>query len=145
LAVARGATPAPLSGELNTVKLFLNQDDLWEQVRRAIVIGLGMVGDLTSGRWRHLRQCCHDMRFAGQRRAAQDHGRRRLHDVCLNISLTSLLIGSGEAGVSVADSLRRCCAVYPRQPSLERSIRRKTIVDTVAKPKTGHHRIHRQD
>jgi tetratricopeptide (TPR) repeat protein len=99
-------------GELNTVKLFLNEDDLGERRAHpgAIVIGLGMVGDLSSGglasTFANAATTYALARVDKERAPRTTTEAGAAEDVCLNISLTSLLIGSGEAGLSVVDSLQ---------------------------------------
>ena len=99
-------------GELNTVRLFLNDQELCERGAHpgAIVIGLGTVGDLSSGAL--ASTFANAVTTYALARVDEERARRKAtttiisDDSCLNISLTSLLIGSGEAGLSVADSLQ---------------------------------------
>ena len=99
-------------GELNTVKLFLNGQDQCERGAHpgAIIVGLGMVGDLSSGAL--ASTFANAATTYALARVEEERARRKTaaavvsEDVCLNISLASLLIGSGEAGLSVADSLQ---------------------------------------
>ena len=99
-------------GELNTVKLFLNDQDLYMRGAHpgTIVIGLGTVGDLSSGAL--ASTFANAVTTYALARVDEERARRKAattiicDDSCLNISLTSLLIGSGEAGLSVADSLQ---------------------------------------
>jgi len=99
-------------GELNTVKLFLNDWDLCEQGAHpgAIVIGLGTVGDLSSGTL--ASTFANAATTYALARVEEERARHKIaavivhEDRCLDISLTSLVIGSGEAGLSIADSLQ---------------------------------------
>ena len=99
-------------GELNTVKLFLNDQELCERGAHpgAIVIGLGTVGDLSPGALASTfanAATTYALARVEEKRARHKAATTIISDdLCLNISLTSLLIGSGEAGLSVADSLQ---------------------------------------
>jgi len=99
-------------GELDTVKLFLNGQELCERGAHpgAIVIGLGTVGDLSPGAL--ASTFANAATTYALARVEEERARHKgaaaviADDLCLNISLTSLLVGSGEAGLSVADSLQ---------------------------------------
>jgi tetratricopeptide (TPR) repeat protein len=99
-------------GELNTVKLFLNDQELCARGAHpgAIITGLGAVGDLSSGAlagtFANAATAYALARIEEERARHKAAAAVIAEDVCLNISLTSLLIGSGEAGLSVADSLQ---------------------------------------
>jgi len=99
-------------GGLDTVKLFLNEDDVLERGAHpgAIVIGLSMVGELSSGALASTfanAATTYALALVDKQRARRTSDASiASEDVCLNISLTSLLVGSGEAGLSVADSLQ---------------------------------------
>ncbi|TMH32230.1 MAG: hypothetical protein E6H66_14440, partial [Betaproteobacteria bacterium] len=99
-------------GQLNTVKLFLNARGLCEQGAHpgAIVIGLGTVGDLSSGSLASTFAngiTSYALARVEEERACQRFATAPIQDdVCLNISLSSVVIGSGEAGLSVADALQ---------------------------------------
>src|SRR2546429_435424 len=99
-------------GDLNSVRLCLDDQELCERGAPpgAIVIGLGTVGDLSSGAL--ASTFANAVTTYALARVDEERARRKAtttiisDDSCLNISLTSLLIGSGEAGLRVADSLQ---------------------------------------
>jgi tetratricopeptide (TPR) repeat protein len=99
-------------GQLNTVKLFLNDQELCARGAHpgAIITGLGTVGELSSGAL--AGTVANAATAYALARIEEERARRKTAaafvagDVPLNISLTSLLIGSGEAGLTVADSLQ---------------------------------------
>jgi len=99
-------------GAINTVKLFLNDRELCEQGAHpgAIVIGLGAVGDLTSGALASTfanAVTAYALARVEEQRALHKLGAAApLDDTRLKIGLTSLVIGAGEAGLSIADSLQ---------------------------------------
>src|SRR5262249_20402627 len=127
-------------GPLNTVKLFLNDRDLCAQGAHpgAIIVGLGTVGDLTSGALAST--------FANAVTTyalARVEEQRALHklspivgqdDARLNIGLTSLVIGSGEAGLSIADALQ---AMLRGVRAADLHLKGSTSIPTSATPATG--------
>jgi pentatricopeptide repeat protein len=98
-------------GPLNTVKLILNDRELCEQGAHpgAIVIGLGRVGDLTSGALASTfanAVTAYAIARVEEQRAIHKLGAAVAQDEArLKIALTSLVIGSREAGLGVADAL----------------------------------------
>jgi CHAT domain-containing protein/pimeloyl-ACP methyl ester carboxylesterase len=98
--------------KLHTTAVFLTDQgaDAGRKHPGAIIVGLGMVGDLTPGSLattvgnavtRYMLRCVEQERERRRRSSESDAG----NDV-LSLSLSSLLIGTGGAGLKIADSLQ---------------------------------------
>lgn len=99
-------------GAIATATAVLNDKDssMRHQHPGAVVVGLGQVGDLTPGSL--TQTLVHGLTVFGAERLAGEHRRRQRPEGAgdvretLPIRVTMLLIGSGEGGVSLIDSLQ---------------------------------------
>ncbi len=98
--------------KLNTCAIFLNEHGVAAGAKYpgAVIVGLGMVGDLTPGSLsetvahgvtRYMLRCLEQER-------ERCHRDREYHSgpTTLSLSLTSLLVGTGGAGLTIVDSLQ---------------------------------------
>lgn len=99
-------------GPVNTGVVVVNERETGEVGVHpgAIVAGLGMVGELTPGRL--TSTLAHALTLYGSHCVGQERRRRQRQRVddatlgSLSVAATAILVGSGEGGVSLADSVR---------------------------------------